>query len=1028
MNQISAWAIRNPVPTIVLFLVMTLAGLIAFQKLRINNMPDVDIPTVTVSVSWSGAAPAEMETQVTRLIEDSVAGLGNVDHIRSTVNEGSSSTSVEFAIGTDIDRATDDVRNAVSSIRSNLPQDVLEPVVQRVDNTGQPILTFVVDAPDMPPDDLSWFIDDDIAKAVLSASGVAKIVRAGGVDREIRIRLNPDRLMALGITASEVSEQLKSENVNQPGGRTTLGFGEQAIRTIGSATEVDALAGKRLALADGRTVKLSELGLVESSWAEPRQRARLDGREVIGFSVYRSVGTGEVKVAENVRSKIATFATAHPQISIREVTSSTAWVLEGYDAALEALLLGALLAVVVVWVFLRDVRATLISSVALPMSLIPTFAVMYVLNQSLNNISLLGIALVVGILVDDAIVEIENIVRHMRQSGKGTYDAAIEAADEIGLAVVATTFSIIAVFMPVGFMPGIPGQIFKAFAIAVCTSVFFSLVVARMLTPLMGAYLMKAHGKEPDEPVWIERYIPILEWTLKHRWITICAGIAFFALSLSLLRFLPSDFMPATDRGRSILAIELAPGATLAETDAATQKAMALLKARPEVASVYAALGTETSSGPGGASNVAGEVRKSTVTINLVSRSDRKLSQQQFESELGPELAKIAGARVRFGADGPSGAKIQITLLSDDPEALTQTVTQLTRQMQELSGVHNAGSTSSLARPEIQITPKADKAASLGVSTTTLAKTINIATLGDADQNLPKFNLKDRQISIRVMLDDQARSDLARIAGLQVPASAGTLPLSSVADINLGSGPNEIDRVDRWRSETVEAELVGITIGQAEALVAELPAIKNLPASVTRRPAGDSERMQELFGGFALAIGSGVVLLFFVLALLFNGFMQPVTILTALPLALGGAVTLMIATRTSLSMPALIGILMLMGIAAKNSILLVEYAIVARRDHGMERRAALIDAARKRARPIIMTTFAMGAGMLPIALGIGADAESRAPMAIAVIGGLLSSTALSLIYVPAVFTMMDDLENWLCVKFRRFLSNTAFAR
>lgn len=680
---------------------MTLAGLVAFQKLRINNMPDVDIPTVTVSVSWSGAAPTEMETQVTRLIEDSVAGLGNVDHIRSTVNEGSSSTNVEFAIGTDIDRATDDVRNAVSSIRSNLPQDVLEPVIQRVDNTGQPILTFVVDAAGMQPDDLSWFIDNDVAKAVLSASGVSKIVRAGGVDREIRIRLNPDRLMALGITASEVSELLKSENVNQPGGRTTFGSAEQAIRTIGSAAEVDALAEKRLALADGRTVKLSELGLVESSWAEPRQRARLDGQEVIGFSVYRSVGTGEVKVAENVRAKIATFAAAHPQVNIREVTSSTAWVLEGYDAALEALLLGAVLAVVVVWAFLRDTRATLISSVALPMSLIPTFAVMYVLNQSLNNISLLGIALVVGILVDDAIVEIENIVRHMRQSGKGTYDAAIEAADEIGLAVVATTFSIIAVFMPVGFMPGIPGQIFKAFAIAVCTSVFFSLVVARMLTPLMGAYLMKAHGKEPDEPSWIARYLPVLEWTLRHRWITIFAGVAFFALSLSLLRFLPSDFMPATDRGRSILAIELAPGATLAETDAATQKAVALLKTRPEVASVYAALGTQTSSGPGGSSNVAGEVRKSTVTINLVSRSDRKLSQQKFELELGPELANIPGARVRFGADGPSGSKIEITLLSDDPNALSETVTQLTRQMQQLPGIHNAGSTSSLARPEI---------------------------------------------------------------------------------------------------------------------------------------------------------------------------------------------------------------------------------------------------------------------------------------------------------------------------------------
>ncbi|MBS0239347.1 MAG: efflux RND transporter permease subunit [Proteobacteria bacterium] len=1012
MNMISAWSIKNPVPTIVLFLLLALAGTVAFTKLRINNMPDVDVPTVTVSVSWSGAAPTEMETQVTRLIEDSVAGLGNVDHIRSTISEGSSSTNVEFAIGTDIDRATDDVRNAVSSIRSSLPQDVLEPTVRRVDNTGQPILTYVVDAPGMQPDDLSWFIDNDVAKAVLSVTGVSRIVRAGGVEREIRIRLNPDRLLALGITASEISEQLKSTNVNQPGGRTTLGDAEQTIRTLGSVSDVKDLANMRLALADGRSVKLSDIGIVESSWAEPRQRARFDGQEAIGFSVYRSVGTGEVKVAEGVRVRVAAFAAEHPQVKIREVTSSTAWVLEGYDAAIEALLLGAALAVIVVWMFLRDVRATLISSVALPMSLIPTFAVLYVLNQSLNNISLLGIALVVGILVDDAIVEIENIVRHMRQSGKNAYEAAMEAADEIGLAVVATTFSIISVFMPVGFMPGIPGQIFKAFAIAVCTSVFFSLVVARMLTPLMGAYLMKPHGQEPDEAAWVSRYIPVLGWTLTHRWITIFAGIAFFVGSLFLLRFLPTDFMPATDRGRSILAIELAPGATLAEADAATQAATALLKARPEVASVYAALGTQTTaSGPAG-SNIAGEVRKATITANLVPRSERKLSQQQLEAELGPQLAQIPGARVRFGADGPSGSKVQITLMSDDPEALSETVGRLTREMQATSGFQNAGSTASLARPELQITPKPDKAAALGVSTATLAQTANIATLGDADQNLPKFNLKDRQISIRVMLNDEARSDLSRITSLQVPATGGTLPLSSVADINFGSGPNQLDRVDRRRSETVEAELVGTTIGQAEQLVSNLDAIRHLPSTVIRRPAGDAERMQELFSGFALAIGSGIVLLTFVLALLFNGFLQPITILTALPLSLGGALGLLVMTRTALSMPALIGLLMLMGIAAKNSILLVEYAIVARRDRGLTRAEALIDAARKRARPIVMTTFAMGAGMLPIALGIGADAESRAPMAIAVIGGLISSTALSLVYVPAVYTVMDDFEAW----------------
>jgi HAE1 family hydrophobic/amphiphilic exporter-1 len=1028
VNQISGWAIRNPVPTIVLFLFLSLAGAVSFTKLRINNMPDTDIPTVTVAVTRTGAAPTEMETQVTRLVEDAVAGLGNVDHIRSTINEGSSSTNVEFTLGTDIDRATDDVRNAVQSIRANLPSDVLEPTVRRVDNTGQPILTFVVSAPTMAPDELSWFIDNDIAKAVLSVKGVSSIARAGGVDREIRIRLNPDRLMAFGITASDISQSLKAQNINQPGGRLTLGDAEQAIRTIGSASTVEALAATRLALGDGRSVKLSDLGSVESSWAEPRQRARFNGDEVIAFSVYRSVGTGEVAVAGSVRASVQTFATAHPEVSIREVTSSTAWVMEGYEAALEALILGALLAIAVIWLFLRDMRATLVSSVALPLSLLPTFGVMYLLNESLNNISLLGIALVVGILVDDAIVEIENIVRHMRQSGKSAYEAAIEAADEIGLAVVATTFSIIAVFAPVGLMPGIPGQMFKVFAIAVCTSVFFSLVVARMLTPLMGAYLLRAEGHEPDEARWVPPYLRLLNWTLRWRWLTVTGGIAFFAVSMSLVRFLPSDFMPASDRGRAQLAVELAPGSTLADTDAVVRKAVAVLLARSEVQSVYSAMGTQTSSGPGGGTSTAGEVRTATLTVNLKPRAERQLSQQEVEAAVGPPLAKIPGARMRFGADGVSGAKIQVTLLSDDADLLASTVSALTREMRGVAGFHNAGSTSSLARPEIQITPKVDKAAVLGISTATIAATANIATLGDADQNLPKFNLKDRQISIRVMLEDSARSDISRISSLQVPAASGTLPLSSVADITLGSGPNQIDRVDRRRSATVEAELSGLTVGEAEASVSALPSMRQLPAGITRNAAGDSERMQELFAGFALAIGSGIVLLLFVLALLFNGFLQPVTILTALPLSLGGALGLMLATDTSLSMPALIGILMLMGIAAKNSILLVEYAIVARRDRGLDRTTALMDAARKRARPIIMTTVAMAAGMLPIAFGIGADAEFRAPMAIAVIGGLLSSTALSLIYVPAVFTVMDDLENWLAKTLGVFVSPPAQAR
>lgn len=1010
MNNISAWAVRNPVPTIVLFILLSLSGLVCFTKLRINDMPDMEIPAVTVTVLRPGSAPSELETQVTRIVEDSVSGLGNVQHIRSTINDGVSATNIDFELGIDIDRATNDVRNAVASIRPMLPADILEPMVKRVDATGQPILTFMIEAPQMASDELSWFVDNNISKVVLSAKGVAKIERTGGVDPEVRIRLNPDRLMALGITATEISEQLKAQNVNQPGGLMTLGGAEQAVRTLGSAGDISELGRVRLSLSRVRSAALSDLGTVERSWAEPRQRAFLDFKEVVGFSVFRSVGTGEVAVTEAVRAAVKQFATSHPQISIFEVTSSTNDVLAGYAAAIEALLLGGALAVFVVWLFLRDVRATFVSCVALPLSLLPTFGVLYVFNQSLNSITLLGIALVVGILVDDAIVEVENIVRHMRQFGKSAYEATLEAADEIGIAVVATTFSIIAVFAPVGFMPGIPGQFFKAFAIAVCSSVFFSLVVARTITPLMGAYLLRSQAAQDDETFWLPPYLRLLYWTLQRRWLTVFAGIVMFIASMGLTIVLPTDFMPATDRARSALALELAPGGTLSDTEAAVRRTIAILKARPEVLSVYAALGTQTSAGLIGGSDSSGEARKATLTITLRPRSERELSQQQFEASVSNQLAEVPAVRMRFGADGQSGSKVQVTLISDHVEALSQATAAVTREMQAVPRFRNAGSTASLARPEVRITPKADRAAVLGLSSETIAQTINIATLGDLEQRLAKFGFEGRQIPIRVMLDEEARSELPRLLNLQVPTYAGPVPLSSIADVSFGMGPNQIERLDRKRSATVEAELVGHTTGEADELIDKLDSIKSLPPEVTRQAAGDSENMKELFDGFTLAMVAGIMILTLVIALLFNNFIQPVTILTALPLSIGGAFGLMFLTGTSLSMPALIGLLMLMGVAAKNSILLVEYAITARNELGLDRDAALIDAARKRARPIVMTTVAMGAGMMPIALGLGADAEFRAPMAIAVIGGLLSSTLLSLVYVPAVFTIMDDLD------------------
>ncbi len=1014
MNAISSWSIRNPVPTVVLFVILALAGTYSYFQLRINNMPDIDLPTVTVSVAQPGAAPSELQIQVTQVIENALASIDDVEDVSSTVNEGSSTTTVEFTLGTDSERAANDVRNAVSTVENSLPAGAQTPVVSRVSATGEAILTFVIESQAKSLEELSWFVDNEVGKALLAAGDVSKVERSGGVNRAIRVKLDPDRLAALGITVADVSQALATVNVNQPGGRTTVGGQEQTVRTLASVETVQGLADTRIALTPAGDVRLADLGEVEDSWEEPRQRARLDGREVVAFSVYRATGSSEVGAAEAVREAVSSLALSHPDIAFAEVTSSSDFVIESYDAAIEALWIGALLAIGVVWLFLRDIRATLVSATALPLSLIPTFAVLSLFDISLNNITLLALSLVVGLLVDDAIVEIENIVRHMRQSGKGSYDSAMAAADEIGLAVVATTATIIAIFVPVAFMPGIPGKFFKDFAVATCVSVAFSLLVARMLTPLMSAYLVKSGGHRDDKPAWLPTYLWILKGALRHRWITLFAGFAFFLGSIMLAGLLPTEFMPATDRSRTILSVSLPPGSTLEDTDRVVLQIVDALKDELEVESIFASEGTSTSAGAGpGSSSSSASVTSARVTINLVPRGERAASQGEFETRISAKLAAIPGARIQAGGGGFSGAKVSVTLVGDKPDTLTEASDALLGQMRGVSGLLNPTSTASAARPEIIITPDKARAAEAGVTATAIASTISIATMGDADANLAKFNLGDRQIPIIVSLTDAAIGDPQKIALLPLTGSKATVPLGSVADIGYGSGPASIRRVDRQQSATIEAQLSGLALGEAAAKIAQLPIMKDLPAGVSEVKQGDQARLQELVSGFILAIVSGILLMYATLVLLFRGFIHPITILVALPLAVGGALGLLVVTGSSLAISAFIGLLMLMGIAAKNSILLVEYAIVARRDRGLSRADALLDAAAKRARPIIMTSMAMALGMLPIALGFGADAESRAPMAIAVIGGLISSTLLSLVYVPVVFTFMDDLQNLL---------------
>jgi len=1016
VRNISAWSIRNPVPTTVLFLIISIMGLVAFFGLGIDENPNIDLPMVSVTVTESGAAPSELETQVTRKVEDAVAGIGNIKHITSTVNEGVSTTSIEFVLGTSTDRAVNDVRNEVSKIRQQLPQGIDEPVIERIEFTGSAFVTYTVESDKRSVEELSWLVDNNIARSLLSVQGVGQVQRSGGVDREINVNLDPTKLNALGASADLVSMQIRLLNLNVPGGRGQLGAKEQSIRTLGSAQTVEDLARTQVMVTSGNFARLNTLGTVEDGTTEQRQAALLNGKPVVAFSIVRSVGSTMVQVEDGVDTKLKLMHKSLPaDVKITKIRSEARFVHESFEACIDSLAFGAILAIIVIWIFLGNWRAAIISATAMPLSLIPAFAVMKVAGFTLNNMSLLGLSLVVGVLVDDAIVEIENIVRHMNL-GKKPFKAALDASDEIGLAVVATTMTLVVVFVPVGFMGGIPGQFLRQFGLTVAAAVLFSLLVARMLTPLLAAYFMRPMKEHTGSGWLMNTYDRLLHFALKHRLMTVIAGVAFFIASILLMRTLPTSVIGNVDRNETMLTVQLPPGATLSDTVSVVQRLKDKLSARSEVNQVFATVGTPTSGKMNSAAS-AGEVNKANIYISLLPREKRKLSQQDFELSVRPELNQIPGARLAFNRVGGITGKLKVVLTSDDGVLLARQADKLADAMRSIKGISDIVSSASLQKPEILVKPNFSKAAEQGVSVAAIAHTAMIATLGDVEANLPKFNLSDRQINIRVQLDPKYRSDLETIRNLRVVGKNGRLvPLSALAEVEMGSGPAQIDRMDRARQVTIDASLdPDMPLGQALALVHQLPAYQALPANILDTPSGDVEIQKDIFTGFGLALAAAVLLIYAVLVLLFEGYLHPLTIMMSLPLALGGALMALVFTRQSLGFYALIGIVMLMGLVTKNSILLVEYCLMAMKE-GKTRAVAIVESGEARMRPILMTTIAMIAGMLPIALGIGAGSEARAPMAICVVGGLITSTLLTLIIVPVVFTYIDDFQNWL-VKF-----------
>ena len=1098
-RNISAWSIRNPVPPIVLFIGLTIAGLIAFMGMDVQDNPDIEFPVVIATINQPGAAPTEIENQITQLVESSVRTLPGVRSISSTANEGSSTTVVEFEIGTDVNQSVNEVKNAIDQIRGELPDGILEPFIEKETTSSNPIAYFAVAAPDMTIEQLSWFVDDVVAKRLLAVDGMAQVERNGGVDREIRVILDPARMQSLGVTASQVNTALRQLNINAAGGRAEIAGSRQSVRVLGNAADAFQLSQTQIQLSGGRTVQLADIASVSDSYGEQKRIGKIRGAQVVNFSMARAKGASDVTVYDEAMRQLDEIEKANPGVKFTQLFTSVDYTKQQYSSSMLAMIEGAILAVLVVFLFLRDVRATLISAIAIPLSAIPAFWFMDLMGITLNSLSLLALGLVAGVLVDDAIVEIENIVRHMRM-GKSAWQASIDAADEIGLAVLATTMSIVAVFLPVALMPGISGQFFKNFGYTVVLAVLMSLFVARMITPMIAAYFLKAHGQQSHGEGWLmDRFMGILRWSLDstkakemrakiervrlrpgywfvatifvllvlaafaatiatvpglmeslelpaivplvagfllalaagylavkllgmairltnggvahyhdyfaarwkarfrdHRMWIIGIGFLSFVATIGMFMSLPSQFFPTTNSDFSRVRIEMLPGTTITQTEAVADEVAEIINQQPETLTALES------------------IREGNAFIFITLKKDRERTSIDFERELTPRLAQVADARVSFlsqSGGGGTGRDISIMLSGSDPVLLNRTASKLVDEMSGLKEVRAPRVNADLRRPELLIKPQLNLAAQLGVTTSALSQTIRIATMGDIDQNTAKFSLADRQVPIRVMLPESSRQDLETIRNLPVPTtSGGSVPLSRVAEISFGSGPTTIQRYNQNRRIFVGADLApDVVKSEAMEKINALPTMKNLPLGVSNAPFGDEEWQNEMMQSFMVALGSGILLVFAVLVLLYRRFMSPLVNMGSLLLApLGGLIALAILGQP-LSLPVFIGILMLLGIVAKNSILLVDFA-VEMMDHGMPKDKALMEAGHKRAQPIVMTTVAMVAGMIPTAISLSGDAAWRAPMGTVVIGGLILSTLLTLLIVPAGFSLADGLE------------------
>lgn len=1006
----SAYSIKNPLVAILFFSLLTLLGAFGFYQMKVQQFPDIDFPGVVTTITLAGATPDQLESDIAKKVENKITNIEGVKTIRTTLQTGAVTVFTEFVLEKDVDEALDDVRSAVSEVQGDLPAAANAPIVSKVSTAGFPVVTYSVSADNMSDTQLSWFVDDTLTKRLSDIAGVGSISRIGGVERQIMVQPKPDILASLSMPITTLSQQLYAKWQDGSGGEAKIGGNTQTVRVLGMGQQVRELNDIQITTPHGTAVKLGSLASIQDTHADITSLAKLDGKSVVAFNITRSKGAGEVAVVKAVDEEIAKLHSEMDGIKIDKIVDYAAPIEENYHATMRMLIEGGILAVIVVFVFLRDWRATLVAAAALPLSIVPAFFAMYWFGFSLNMISLLALTLVVGVLVDDAIVEIENIVRHLNM-GKAPMQAAMEAADEIGLAVIATTFTLIAVFLPTAFMSGIVGQFFRQFGWTAVIAIFMSLLVARLVTPMMAAYILKPtkHHDKPPSRVMMA-YLSVVKWTLNHRLMTMLMALGFFVASLGLAGLLPTAFIPPDEMNQTKVSIELTPDATIDDTLRISQMALEKVQAIDGVSEVLLSVGEGQSTGDP-SSMRGGSVNVASLEVKLVNRTERA-SKTDIENQINQVLKSVPSARFNVGIEGGGQeAGYSFSVKSSDKRLLDDTVKAIMNDVRALPSVANVISNKSLPKPELAVIPNELAMADKGVTTADLAATLRVATVGDYDQALPKLNLDTRQVPILIRLSDTDKKNLSDLQNLYVPSSKGQMvQVKEVATLRFGTGESSVSRLNRERAIKITVFPNGGEVGELMTAVKATQTLSRLPAGVSVMDEGQAENMAELFSGFVMAMGVGVFCIFAVLMLLFHRVLQPFTILMALPLSIGGAFVGLLATGSSMSMPAMIGFILLMGIATKNSILLVDYAIIAQDQDGLSRFDALIDACRKRAQPIVMTTIAMGAGMLPLIIGFGGvDSTFSRPMAAAVLGGLITSTFLSLVVIPVVYTLMDDL-------------------